>query len=455
MNENEVIMLNEGVFFRLYNKQCYVCNTITKKDYIFNEAVFDILLVIKKREKVSLKQLAEELSKIYQEPVEVVYSSIQSFVEMMVNEYLLTYIDNTNGYNNDRYLTEFIQELADTKQLFSVLIELTYQCNEKCKHCYVEAEPHDRKPEMNTKEVESVLDALADANVCEITFTGGEIFCRKDVVHLIEYATEKGFLVNVFSNGTLPTIEQILCLKRCNIRSFQTSLYGSSAKVHDEITGVKGAFEKTLHTLKVFTDIGVSTCIKYTVMQQNVKDYEDMLSLAKEIGSDIQVGLSIRPTMSARTENLKYRVGYEDLQKISYGELGRFISEYETEEQIDFSKKGICNAGFSNLTIDPYGDIYICSGIPIILGNVKEDSIEQVWKHSTKLKKWQQYKLSDIPCMKNCKYARECTFCPAQAYLETGDAFSKYEEACSIAKAQYFAKEVRNNEESRTNRNKV
>lgn len=40
-------------------------------------------------------------------------------------------------------------------------------------------------------------------NVVEVTFTGGDLFVREDTFEILEYAFQKGFAINIFTNGTL------------------------------------------------------------------------------------------------------------------------------------------------------------------------------------------------------------------------------------------------------------
>jgi len=58
----------------------------------------------------------------------------------------------------------------------SVQLDLTYRCNERCVHCYLD---HDDHGEMTTAEIRSLLDQLAEAGVFFLTMSGGEILLRK------------------------------------------------------------------------------------------------------------------------------------------------------------------------------------------------------------------------------------------------------------------------------------
>src|SRR5262245_2543775 len=87
-------------------------------------------------------------------------------------------------------------------------IEITRRCPLECAHCYNNLPMGDveaRRGEMSYDEHCSLLDQLSDAGCLWILYTGGEIFARKDFLDIYTYAKKKGFLVTLFTNGTLIT----------------------------------------------------------------------------------------------------------------------------------------------------------------------------------------------------------------------------------------------------------
>ncbi len=64
----------------------------------------------------------------------------------------------------------------------TVQLDLTYRCNERCVHCYLD---HDDHGEMTTAEYKKLLDELAEAGVFFLTMSGGEIMLRKDFFEIL------------------------------------------------------------------------------------------------------------------------------------------------------------------------------------------------------------------------------------------------------------------------------
>jgi MoaA/NifB/PqqE/SkfB family radical SAM enzyme len=79
----------------------------------------------------------------------------------------------------------------------SVQLDLTYRCNERCVHCYLD---HDDHGEMTTSEIKDVLDQLAEAGVFFLSLSGGEPFMRRDFFDLLEHARRLLFNVKVFTS---------------------------------------------------------------------------------------------------------------------------------------------------------------------------------------------------------------------------------------------------------------
>src|SRR6201997_2147610 len=80
-------------------------------------------------------------------------------------------------------------------------IDVTYRCNERCVHCYLDHEDHG---EMTTAEIKHLLDEMAEAGVFILTLSGGEIFLRKDFFEILEYARfERQFCVKLKTNAIM------------------------------------------------------------------------------------------------------------------------------------------------------------------------------------------------------------------------------------------------------------
>src|ERR1700733_6930608 len=80
----------------------------------------------------------------------------------------------------------------------SVQLDVTYRCNERCVHCYLD---HNDHGEMTTAEIRDLLDQLADAGVFFLPLRGGEVLMRMDFFEIVGYARRLLFDVKIKTNA--------------------------------------------------------------------------------------------------------------------------------------------------------------------------------------------------------------------------------------------------------------
>src|SRR5437899_3341517 len=83
--------------------------------------------------------------------------------------------------------------------------ELTCRCNLRCVMCYTDCfnTPDMLRQELSFREIIRIMDEIREAGCLELTFTGGEPLARRDFLDIYAHAKQEGFLVTVFTNGTL------------------------------------------------------------------------------------------------------------------------------------------------------------------------------------------------------------------------------------------------------------
>ena len=163
----------------------------------------------------------------------------------------------------------------------SVHLDLTYRCNERCVHCYLD---HDDHGEMTTAEIKHLLDEMADAGVFILTLSGGEIFLRKDFFEILEHARRLMFCVKLKSNAVLVREREAARLRDLNIESIQVSIYSHRPEVHDAITLIPGSLKRSVDAIRFLKSQGLKVIIANVLMTQNMQDYPGVRALAKELG---------------------------------------------------------------------------------------------------------------------------------------------------------------------------
>ena len=102
----------------------------------------------------------------------------------------------------------------------AVLAELTHRCPLQCPYCSNPLELDRGGSELSTEEWKKVLSELAEIGVLQIHFSGGEPTARKDLVELVQHATDVGLYSNLITSAVLLTRERLSAFRlRCCSRS--------------------------------------------------------------------------------------------------------------------------------------------------------------------------------------------------------------------------------------------
>src|SRR6185295_19018279 len=163
-----------------------------------------------------------------------------------------------------------------------VQLDLTYRCNERCVHCYLD---HDDHGEMTTAEIKDLLHQLADAGVFFLILSGGEIFLRKDLFEIVEHARKLLFSVKLKTNAVMIRKAKAERIAKLGVESVQISVYSHKANVHDAITKLPGSFRRTIEGARFLKAAGVKVSFANVLMKHNVDDYPEVQALAERIGA--------------------------------------------------------------------------------------------------------------------------------------------------------------------------
>src|SRR5437660_8932672 len=200
-------------------------------------------------------------------------------------------------------LLEQMTEKALARNIpLSVQLDLTYRCNERCVHCYLDHEDHG---EMTTAEIKHLLDEMADAGVFILTLSGGEIFLRKDFFEILEYARlERQFCVKLKTNAIMIHERQAAKIRDVGVESIQVSIFSHRPEVHDAITLVPGSLQRSLDAIRLLKTEGLKVTIANVLMQQNMTDYLGVQALAQELGVEFALDPTVTPMMDGNRSTL-------------------------------------------------------------------------------------------------------------------------------------------------------
>ena len=180
-------------------------------------------------------------------------------------------------------LLEEMTEKALARNIpLSVQVDLTYRCNERCVHCYLD---HDDHGEMTTAEIKHLLEEMAEAGVFILTLSGGEILLRKDFFEILEYARRKLlFCVKLKTNAILIREREAARIRDLGVESIQISIYSHRPEVHDAITLVPGSLKRSVDAIRFLKAQGLESCHRECV------DDPERAGLSRRSGTGRGVG---------------------------------------------------------------------------------------------------------------------------------------------------------------------
>src|SRR5947209_135784 len=100
--------------------------------------------------------------------------------------------------------------------------------------------------ELSFPEITRIMDEIQEAGCLELCLTGGEPLARKDFLDIYAYAKQKGFLVTVFTNGTLLTEKITDYWTQYPPAMIEISLHGLTKESFERITKVPGSYERCM-----------------------------------------------------------------------------------------------------------------------------------------------------------------------------------------------------------------
>jgi AdoMet-dependent heme synthase len=301
----------------------------------------------------------------------------------------------------------------------NVQLDLTYRCNERCVHCYLD---HDDHGEMTTAEIKDLLDQMADAGVFYLTISGGEILMRRDFFEILEHARARTFSIKLKTNGILIRQKEADRIKSLGVESVQISIYSHIPEVHDAITKLPGSLKGSIEAIRRLRAHGIHVVMANVLMVLNAADYAGVRALAAELGAQFVMDPTITPMMDGDRSILNLNVDQTALREVFRNEeLVGNVEEFcapprgVDEESLDMLP---CSAGHTACYVSPYGDVYPCVQFPLPTGNVRRTRFVDIWRDSPQFKEVRSITLRDMPSCSKCTHGGTCTRCPGLAYME-------------------------------------
>ena len=279
------------------------------------------------------------------------------------------------------------------KKLSQLMIYATTICQSRCKHCSIWQKPHEY---LTLDEIKAIVGSKCVTNKTVVGLEGGEFVLHPQYREIMEWLRDNHPYYTLLSNGLAPT-KVIDAVRQYKPMRLYLSLDGDKDS-YPLVRGVDG-HDKVISLIRELKDeIHISLMFCLTPWN-SFKDMEYVIDVARKYGIDVRVGIyGTMDFFDTKAELLEA----DDFKSLIPENI------HDTEENFDFVAlydewrngrlKLRCQSIFSSLVIHSNGDVPICQNLGVNLGNIRENSLDDIFNGKA------AHKLQ-------CDYSRNCNGC--------------------------------------------
>jgi radical SAM protein with 4Fe4S-binding SPASM domain len=300
---------------------------------------------------------------------------------------------------------------------------VTEACNRRCRHCYQKSWALNSIPyQILSERLENITRFIrwgahrSQDFKAHINITGGEPFLFPELFPLLKDIKKTGlFSFGILSNGQLPSPGNLQYLKSLHPSFIQLSLDGNQV-VHDAIRG-EGAFSEVIHAISVYTKLRIPIILAFTANAMNFHSFPDVIEIARKmkvkmVWCDRYLPIKTKDDLClTESQSMAFFNSLGGSHLISFRRRHR-ATEVALHRALQFliagGKPYHCSAGRNLLAISPDGDVYPCRRMPIVLGNIDDASLIDIYCENPVVQRLRSDESLDPTC-KKCFYAKSCS----------------------------------------------
>lgn len=271
----------------------------------------------------------------------------------------------------------------------NIVIKLNTACNAKCEFCYAKNEPAGKKDAIALDDWKAIIDQAHRLGCYTVTLTGGEPLLFPDVMDLVAYIREKKMLTFCTTNGIDADPKVLRELERVGLCTLNWSLHGPREH-HDRLVAVEGAYQKILENGEYCARKTRILCfVNHVLTPESIRNnwYGHAWDVMRVRGFRAMIVLPVCLSSADKSTLLN-------------AEEARVVAELAKQKHILMDTKNYsvprCPAGREDLLVTNLGEVQPCPFIPITFGNVKEESLEEIF---LRIQNHQMFKEHSGVCM--------------------------------------------------------
>ncbi len=336
---------------------------------------------------------------------------------------------------------------------FLVIWEVTRACALACLHCRADAIARRNPGELTTIEAKQLIDEVRSFGDPPPLFvlTGGDPMRRPDLTEIVGHASHAGLIVALTPSGTAAvTRARLEELRGAGLSRIAVSLDGPTAEAHDAFRGVRGSYAWTMKIIEAAAELGIPLQINSTLGRLTLPDLPAMATRVSELPIVlwavfflIQTG---RGTSLEQIDSLECEEALRFLgalaERVPFGIKTTEAPHYQrvlTEgghrrpsagPSADGAvrrphlraPRGV-NDGNGFLFVDHLGQICPSGFLPLVRGNIRQDSLVSVYRDDEAFKRLRDPDTLSGKCGW-CEFRSVCGGSRSRAYAATGSAFA-------------------------------
>ncbi len=317
-----------------------------------------------------------------------------------------------------------------------LLAELTYRCPLQCPYCSNPLDFARSHDELSTAEWIEVFRQAREMGAAQLGFSGGEPLVRQDLVELIAAARGLGYYTNLITSGIGLTEEKIASFADAGLDHIQISFQAADEEVNNLLAGSQKAFAHKLEMARAVKKHGYPMVLNFVTHRHNIDNIDQIIRLCIELEADFVELATCQFYGWAELNRAGLLPSKEQLvsaERITNEWRDKLAAEnhpckliFVTPDYYEERPKA-CMNGWGNLFLDitPDGTALPCHSarqLPVTFPNVREHSIEYIWRDSFGFNRFRGYDWMPEPCRSCDEKERDFGGCRCQAFMLTGDA---------------------------------
>ena len=299
--------------------------------------------------------------------------------------------------------------------------ELTFKCNLRCVHCYIP--DFSGRNELSTGEIKRILSEAADEGCVWMLLTGGEILCRGDFPEIYLHAKRQGFLLTLFSNGTLLDERIADLLAEYPPFGIEFTLYGLSDETYLKTTGFPGRFTRVRRAIDLMLERRLPLSLKAVAMEPLAGEIDRMSAFAESLGIRFRYDAIVHGRLDGSLKPTDVRstpekvVAYDATDPERFNEWLKFYRRFVRPTRPTTYLMS-CGAGVNSFHVTPQGTLLSCEALPLNGYDLRGGGFREGWYGI--VGEIRSRPAAEFNVCAPCELKALCDRCPATALLETG-----------------------------------